>query len=134
MTLAQCALACAVGGHMIGNSGASLAVMAALAKWRGLACEEVSAGTDDNLASLAGLDDCEGGDMTVFPLLQLVAGLFIIVGAILGIIGWTQIPRVRRILLAHMVIGLILLAFVVLQVAIALGRPSPNSNLRYGSF
>lgn len=70
--------------------------------------------------------------MTIFPLPQLVAGLFIIVGAILGIIGWTEIPRVRRILLAHMVIGLILLAFVVLQVSIALSRPNPKSNLRYG--
>lgn len=71
--------------------------------------------------------------MTLFPLLQLVAALFIIVGAILGIIGWTEIPRVRQILLAHMVIGLILLAFVVLQVSIALGRPSLKSNLRYGA-
>ena len=70
----------------------------------------------------------------MYLLLQLVAALFIIVGAILGIIGWTEIPRVRRILLAHMVIGLILLAFVVLQVSIALGRPSPKSNLRYGCF
>ena len=43
--------------------------------------------------------------MTLFPLLQLVAALFIIVGAILGIIGWTEIPRVRQILLAHMDMG-----------------------------
>ena len=112
--------------------------MEVLADCGSLACEEDVAGTDSNLAYIAGprcaLDYCEGGHMTVFLLLQLVAGLFIIVGAIMGIIGWTEIPHVRRILLAHMVIGLILLASVVLQVAVALSRPSPKSNLRYERF
>ena len=125
----------AVDGQIMRSSGASLLSQG---EWRSLACREGSAGTDVTEALFAGLcctlDDPQPGHMTVFSLLQLVAGLFIVVGAILGIIGWTEIPRVRRILLAHMIIGLILLTLVVLQVSIALGRPSPKTNLRYGSF
>ena len=64
-------------------------------------------------------------------LLQLFAAVLIIVGAILGIIAWTQITQVKRILLAHMVIGLIILGLAINQVSVALGRPSLKSNLRY---
>jgi len=61
---------------------------------------------------------------------QLTAAVLILVGLILGAIGWGAISHVRRILMAHMVIGLILFAFVWLQVISALARPSPKSNLR----
>ena len=63
-------------------------------------------------------------------LLQLLAAVLVTIGTILGIIAWTEFTRVKRLLLAHMVIGLILFGFVVIQVAGALGRPSHKSNLR----
>lgn len=63
-------------------------------------------------------------------LLQLLAAVLVTVGTILGIIAWTEFTRVKRLLLAHMVIGLILFGFVVIQVSGALGRPSHKSNLR----
>ncbi len=59
--------------------------------------------------------------------------MLITIGAILGIVGWVQIKNlghVRRILMAHMVIGLILFGFVLIQVSAALARPSHKSNLR----
>ena len=69
------------------------------------------------------------------PVLQLLATVLITIGAILGIVGWAQISslgHVRRLLLAHMVIGLILFGFVIIQVSAALMRPSHTSNLRCG--
>ena len=59
--------------------------------------------------------------------------MLITIGAILGIVGWVQIKHlghVRRILMGHMVIGLILFGFVLIQVSAALARPTHKSNLR----
>ncbi len=63
-------------------------------------------------------------------LLQLLVALLVTIGTILGIVAWTEFSQVRRLLLVHMVIGLILYSFIVIQVTGSLARPSHSAKLR----
>lgn len=64
---------------------------------------------------------------------QVAGFLAVVPGAVLGIIVWRQLGDESSELTAHAAIGIIVLAFVVLQVLAAVWRPKPDTKLRYSS-
>lgn len=63
--------------------------------------------------------------------LQAVAFIIILAGVALGIYLAVMLRDVPRLLCAHIVIGAVVGALIVLQVSAIVARPKPDSKLRY---
>jgi hypothetical protein len=68
-------------------------------------------------------------ELTIPPAMQIVSAACILAGFGLGVYLWVYTP-LDNTLLAHVVIGVITTAFVILQALAVVARPNPDSKYR----